>query len=128
MPGENANPTPTPRSKPAAARPRRVGFVRHDVVLADEALVDRLLQSGVRRVVERLVTETADVERDPDADVAGAVGAGATARSAGVTARAVPAAAAVVVAAARCPDDRQYGEQNEESPPPFPHALPHPCL
>ena len=85
MSGENANPTPITRLNPASAsactfavavRTRGVGLVRDHVLLADEAVGDRLLQAGVGRVVEGLVTETADVERDADLDVGVALGAG----------------------------------------------------
>src|SRR3546814_20704716 len=55
-------------------------LVRDDVVLTHEAVGDRLLEPGVRGVVERLVAETADVERHPDLDVRVALRAGSTSR------------------------------------------------
>jgi hypothetical protein len=93
-----------------AVRAGRVGFVDDSVVLAHEAVGDRLLQPGVRGVVERLVAQASDVERHPDLHIRVAFG-GATARRR----TAGPARlAAVVIPAARCSDDGKYSDEDQD--------------
>ena len=85
MPGENANPTPTTRLNPASASACTFWSRSEPVALASfvttfssqtRPSAIALLQTGVGRVVERLVAEAADVERDTDLDVGVALGAG----------------------------------------------------
>src|SRR5262245_15287696 len=91
-------------------RAGRVRLVRHDVVLAHQAVGDRLLEPAVGRVVERLVTQAADVERHADLDVGVTFrGAGASRSASGRTGP----AAAVVIAAARRGDDRQDADEDQ---------------
>ena len=53
----------------AAVGARRVRLEELRVLEADEPVSDRVLQARVRRIVERLVAEPADVERETDLDV-----------------------------------------------------------
>jgi hypothetical protein len=119
-PGENANPDTDHQVEPGvgqrlqvlvAVGPGGVRLVRDDVLLTHEAVGDRLLETGVRCVVERLVAEATDVERDPDLHVRVAFRAGTVPPS---RCRQVPAGlTAVVIAAARRSDDGQYADEDQ---------------
>ena len=87
------------------------------VVLADEPVGDRVVEAPLRGVVERLVAQSADVERHPDLDVCIALDPAAAA----------PRRRAAVVAACH-PDERQNGEHGEALQEPWTHPSPFPFV